>query len=525
MTRLEVTDSAGELKISQEIVLQGEHLSKSFGGDRVLTDVGIELRAGEVHALIGANGSGKSTFVKILSGTHSPDEGSITLGGVRQGSLKSPTYAWSQGIRIVHQEAPLIDALRVSECIALIRGYGSRRGGPINWRSVRREAKAVLRSAGLDINPDELAGELSSSERALVSLALSMHHDDDNPARILILDEASASIPADEAGRLLQQVRKLANGGLSVLMVTHRLKEVSDFADTLTSLNAGQANYSGPATLSRAEMIELITWVDQSASARSSASAPRVEAGEASVAPLDVTLPSIDILGLTTEHLRDVSFSVGAGEVLGLVGGPDSGIEELPLALVGALPRARGVITTTAGTQKIPVSPRDALRRGIVLVPRDRLRQGVIGSLAITENVLLPAVRRYWHRKKLAREVVESVLEDFDVHPRNPAVLARELSGGNQQKVIVGKWLNCNPRLLILDDPTLGVDPVSRKAMFSVLKLKARRSGIGVILLSSEPEQLVEESDRLLAFSDGRVVEELTGSAISHAAVAGWAAG
>ena len=504
------------------VILEG--IWKSFAGRPVLRNVDLELRRREVHALVGANGAGKSTLVKILSGNAAPDRGRISVGGAAYPRIGSPRQAADLGVRVVHQEAPLFDTLSVTESIALFSSYETGPGWRIRWQSTRRTAAELLERFGVDTDPAKLGGQIGAADRALIAIAITLGGAQSSDTSLLILDEASAAVPEDEASRFLDQARKLASEGMPVLMVTHRLSEVFEIADKVTVLHNGTVTYSGPPTMSRQELVNLIAGAapvehDKSADPDMRGAGPERGAGQ----------PVLSVRHLSTRQIHDLSFVLRRGEILGFVGGPDSGVEDLPLALTGALGSATGPggeaswLEMGEITAPLPETPRQAMAAGISLVPRDRLRQGLIGSLSIQENMLLPTLSRYWHRGKAAASAVGALIGELDVRPPNPQMLVRELSGGNQQKVIIGKWLNCGPRVLVLDDPTVGIDPVARETIFAVLRRRAKDSGLGVVLLSSEPEQLVQHCDRVIALNGGRAAAEYTRPDLPYSEIARWA--
>jgi ribose transport system ATP-binding protein len=504
------------------VILEG--LWKSFAGRPVLRDIGMELRPGEVHALVGANGAGKSTLVKILSGNTAPEKGRIVIGAAAYPRIASPRQAADLGVRVVHQEAPLFDTLSVTESIALFSSYQTGRGWRIRWGSTRRRAAELLERFGVDTDPAKLGGQIGAADRALIAVAITLASAQRSNTSLLILDEASAAVPEDEASRFLGQVRKLASEGMPVLMVTHRLSEVFGTADKVTVLHNGAITYSGPATMNRQELVNLIAGTAPGEDRNSADRYKRGAALESGAAQ-----PVLSVRNLSTPQIHDLSFVLRRGEILGFVGGPDSGVEDLPLALTGALGTTTGPgaqasrLEMGETTLPLPTTPREALAAGISLVPRDRLRQGLIGSLSIQENMLLPTLRRYWHRGKAAMSTVQGLIGELDIRPPNPQMLIRELSGGNQQKVIIGKWLNCSPRVLVLDDPTVGIDPVARETIFSVLRQRADESGLGVVLLTSEPEQLVQHCDRVIALQDGQAAAEYKRPDMPYSEIARWA--
>lgn len=497
-------------------------VSMSFAGRSVLENVSISIPPGEIHALLGANGAGKSTLIKILSGHFRPDSGTISIDGSSSSGLESPQRASELGVRVVHQETPLFDTLSVAENIGLFLGYPTGLARRVRWRTLNRYAKELLSNFHIDIDARRLCAELSAADRALVSIAIALGRDEQSKASILILDEASAAVPQAEADHFLQQVRALASAGTPVLMVTHRLGEVDTVADTVTVLADGLMVYQGP-PLPESDLIDLM-----SAGTNQAVESPVTgSGGVATLRPHGVDVDArvtLRVEHLSTENLHDISFSVRVGECVGVVGGSDSGLEDLPLALVGAMPLTGGRILVDEVDVGRISGPGAALKAGLVLVPRDRLRQGGVGSLSLSENMLLPTLGHYWMKPRQARTVVDSMLQEVDVRPPQRKLLMRELSGGNQQKLILGKWLMCQPKVLILDDPTVGVDPGARRKLFDVVKRRAEDVGLAIVLFSSEPEQLASVCNRVLAFKDGRLVDTIEGDGLTYLSVARWAA-
>jgi ABC-type sugar transport system ATPase subunit len=362
------------------------------------------------------------------------------------------------------------------------------------------------------------AATVSAADRGLLTIGIAL--DDGSDARgdagkILILDEATAAIREKEAFAVLRRVRQLADNGLAVLMVTHRISEAIEFADRMTVIYDGDTVYQDTAKLHPDRIIELIVTGRVGVEAKS-----EILPGGRSPA---AEKRAVQVEGLSGPGLNNVSFHINAGEILGIVGGPQSGAEEIAAALAGLTPEASGSVTIDGALAPLPRRPQEAIRRGICLVPRDRLRQGGIGTLSVFENVLLPNARGLLYGTGRHRALVEAVIREFTVSPTDSHLRFRELSGGNQQKVIVGKWLGRRPKLMILDDPTIGVDPGARRTMFEVVAERCRAEGLAVLLLSSEPEELVRHCSRLLAVEDGRIVDELAGDRVDQLAVSSWA--
>jgi ribose transport system ATP-binding protein len=498
-------------------MLEGTGIRAGYGSREILHGIDISVQPGEIHALLGANGSGKSTFVKVLTGRIQATDGQLTVGNNRSGPIKSPSDAFALGIRAVHQETPLIDSMSVAENVAIRSGYVTGLGKHIRWNDVRKHTHEVLKSVGLGhIDPDIQAREVTAADRGLLAISMAL---DSGPsqvtdeAKILILDEATASIPEDDAFEILQEVRELANNGLAVLMVTHRISEAIDYADTLTVLYNGDIAYQGKADLPEDRIVDLIVNGSSGATRQWETAGDFKRSG----------VPVAQISKLTTGVLKGISFTVEQGEVLGIVGGPQSGTADIAPALAGLKEGATGHITLPELEFDVPKTPTEAIRNGISLVPRDRLRQGGIASMAVFENVLLASAKGWVYNTRAQKDMVQGVIDEFDVSPPRSDLLFREMSGGNQQKLIVGKWLTVGPKLLILDDPTVGVDPGARRTMFEAVAKRCREEGLAVLILSSEPEELVRNCHRLLAIDRGEIVEELIGDQINQMTVSTWA--
>lgn len=505
-----------------------EHLSKSFPGTRALDDVGLRILAGEVHALAGANGSGKSTLVKVLTGVYQPDGGWIELGDQRFSSISSPSAAARLGVRVVHQEAPLIDTLSVAECVALFRGYPVGTGGRVLWKSLHREVTALFATLEVSIDPAALAGTLNPAERALVSLAIALDGIEAGGSRVLVLDEATASLPESDATAFLRRIRALAQTGLAVLLVTHRISEIPEIADTVTVLANGKVVHHGRAAEVDEDFIiaKMVGGVPGSGhvgaeATRTSLTSLWAASERTGNARIRGPRPVIDVVNLRAKGILDISFRAQPGEIIGFTGLSNSGVAELPYVLAGAQDRTGGAITLNARPYPAKMTPRLAMATGLALVPADRLRQGGVRNLSIRDNVVLPDAAHYWRHTERERAVLGAAIDEFDIQPQNPAALFERLSGGNQQKVVLSKWLLVQPSVLVLDDPTSGVDPRSRRLVFDAVR-SAADEGITVILLSSEHEQLVAMCSRVYVLRAGTVAAQLTGSELTREALARW---
>jgi ribose transport system ATP-binding protein len=503
-------------------------LDKSFAGVPVLRGVNLTLKAGEVHALLGANGSGKSTLVKILTGVYQPDAGSIMIGDRTLSAFASPYEAVVHGVAVVHQEAPLIDTMTVAQCIGVFRGFSTSALGRIDWRKLERETKALLDRYEVHVSPRRLAGTLSPAERALVALVIALDQVRSG-VELLILDEVTASLPEDQAGGFLRRVGNIARDGVAVLMVTHRLAELKNLASAVTVLREGRVVHSAAAGEASDE--DLVAHMvgagetDARAEARRSGSAVRrlwsTEREFRRSRPAAGNTPPLALEGVSGTFLRDVHFEVRSGEIVGVAGLVDAGIAELPQILGGLVSRTGGDIRVSGKQLPISMQPHEAIEAGLAVLPADRLRNGGIGQLSVADNVILPQVDRFWRRRGLEAEALGAVISVLDIRPPSAQILFGKLSGGNQQKSLLGKWLLTRPAVLVLDDPTSGVDPGAREKIFEILH-DAAREGLAILLFSTEPEQLASICSRVLILRHGRILTELTGETLSRETISRW---
>lgn len=503
-------------------------LDKSFAGVPVLRGVNLTVEAGEVHALLGANGSGKSTLVRILTGVYQPDAGSIRIRDRTLSAFASPHEAAVHGVAVVHQEAPLIDTMTVAQCIGVFRGFSTSILGRVDWRKLERETKALLDRYEVHVSPRQLAGKLSPAERALVALVIALDQVRAG-VELLILDEVTASLPEDQAEGFLRQVGNIARDGVAVLMVTHRLAELKDLARAATVLREGRVVHS--ATMDGASDEELVAHMvgvgktDARGGARRSGSVVRrlwsAQKEFLHSRPIAEDSPALALEGVSGTFLRDVHFEVRSGEIVGVAGLVDAGIAELPEILGGLIPRRGGDIRVSGEQMPISMQPAEAIEAGLAVLPADRLRNGGIAKLSVSDNVILPQVDRFWRRRRLEAELLDNVISVLNVRPPSARILFGKLSGGNQQKSLLGKWLLTRPAVLVLDDPTSGVDPGARETIFEILH-DAAREGVAILLFSTEPEQLATICSRVLILRHGRIVTELTGQTLSRETISRW---
>lgn len=483
--------------------LMVRNLSVSFGTHRALDNLDLDIKAGHTLALLGANGSGKSTAVKALSGINKVETGAHVQMRGREISMDTltPIEAQRQGLRVVHQEAPLVAALTVAEAMAMQLGFPTT-FGMVRTATMLEQARNRLDAFDIRIDPRRLCGTLTPSERSLVSLAIALADVRVDEA-VLVLDEATASLPTEEAHRFLVHVAEAAGRGLAVLMVTHRLAEVEEFCDEVVVLRDGKCVAEfGPESFDEVAIVQAMVG-DEMLEGNTFCSADSTSTSNISM--------SISDLG--GGALASASFEVREGTILGVAGRPGGGASDL-LRLIGGIDRhTSGEIRLQEKIVQIR-NPRDAVTRGIFYISSDRLTEGGVLPLTVFDNLILPLNERYGLRTKSAHHDAEQMVSTLDIKPFDTSVAFSTLSGGNQQKVLLARWLLLEPVILLLDDPTVGVDPHTREIMFEQFRMLASR-GCTLIFRSSEPEQIARLCSRVLVVRDGRIVDDLTGDRIT----------
>ena len=475
-------------------LLSVSQLSKSYPGVRALSGVDFDLRAGEVHCLIGENGAGKSTFVKILAGATRQDSGTIEVKG-RTASLGSPRDAKDLGLAFIFQELSVIDGLTVAENIVL----GAEPGvfGRFDERTARTEARAVLGGIGFaGIDPDARVGGLSTAEKQAVMIAKALSA----KADVIVMDEPTSPLEEQEVRKLFDVIATLRAQGKGIIYVSHKMREIEDIADRVTVFKDGtRVATLGRTEASPRELVRLMVGRD---------------VGD--IFPAKDRKPGnviLDVRGLSGAKIKDVTLSVRAGEVVGIAGLVGAGRTELMRSVFGADPAHSGTIVVN-GERVSPNAVRSAIRAGIGLIPEERRRQGVVGVLSVFDNLLLAWTEFRMNRREnkapalVARDAVESL------RIKTPSVKQRIslLSGGNQQKVVLGKWLAMQTAVLLLDEPTRGIDIGAKREIYALISELAR-AGLAILLVSSELPELIGLSDRIVVLRDGRIVGELPGSA------------
>ncbi len=488
-----------------EPLLRMTGIGKSFPGVQALDGVDLEVGPGEVHALLGENGAGKSTLLKILAGAEKPDAGRITFAGGTL-ELTSPSEAQRQGILTIYQEFTLLPHLGVAENIFI--GREPTRGGFVAWRELARRARAIMAEVGLDVDPMRLVSDLSVAEQQMVEIARALSMD----ARLVVMDEPTSALSEHEVVKLFGIIRSLKARGISVIFVTHRLDEVMQICDRFTVLRDGRRVGGGAiADTSVEEIIRLMVGREVERLFRH-----RAAAALGSVALRIEGLARVrDPANPHATVVEDATLEVRRGEILGLAGLVGAGRTELARAIFGADPVARGRILIDGREVRIR-SPLDAIRAGIGLVPEDRKQQALFLALAVRSNVSIAALGQLCRVLGLVDGTAEDrLVEDYrrklNIKMAGAGQSVANLSGGNQQKVVLARWLALQPKVLIVDEPTRGID-VAAKAEVHQLLYQLADSGVAVIAISSELPEVLTVSDRIVAMCEGRITGELAAS-------------
>ncbi|MAT98051.1 MAG: D-xylose ABC transporter ATP-binding protein [Anaerolineaceae bacterium] len=474
-------------------VIQMQEISKSFGGVRALDNVHMEAYAGEVHALLGENGAGKSTLIKTMTGVHQSDSGEIYLHGelVR---FSGPREAQQQGIGAIYQEPSLFPDLDIAENI--MAGRQPTRGGRVDWGAMYREARDLLQQLGVRLDPRTKARNLSVAQQQTVEIARALSLN----AQILIMDEPTSSLTLTEVEELFRIIRQLREAGTAVIFISHRLEELFAVADRVTILRDGQ--YVGTREMADVKTEDLIQMM---VGRQVDDLFPKQEA------PVGKTL--LEVTDLTAKgKFENVSFKLRAGEILGLAGLIGAGRTDVARALFGILPVDSGSIQVDGQPVAIR-SPQQAMSLGLAFVPEDRQHHGLVLPMSLAANITLPILPRFatagWLREGEAKKVAETAAQRLEVKSAGIAQKAKELSGGNQQKVVLAKWLETNPRILILDEPTRGID-VGTKAAVHQLMSDLANQGVAILMISSELPEILGMSDRVLVMREGRITGEFS---------------
>ncbi|MFD0692390.1 sugar ABC transporter ATP-binding protein [Actinomadura fibrosa] len=482
-----------------QAALVARSVTKAFGGTLALDGVGLIVRAGTIHALLGGNGSGKSTLIKCLAGVYRADGGEVSIAGrTLELADMSPPRARGAGLRFVHQDLGLFDELTVAENFALDSGFPIARGGRIRWAALHEHVTGVLADYDIDVRARDLVGSLRPSQKTMIAVARALA-DQVATEHVLMLDEPTATLPERESRELMRALRRRADRGQTIVLVSHRLGEVEQVADAVTVFRDGRvaAEHTGPG-LRAAEISAMIAG---GAFAGLSGGPRPSRPGE----------PVLVLDRLCAGGVREVSLTVRRGEIVGLAGLAGAGKSTLLRAVFGSRPVTGGTMRL-AGRPHAPRSPRDAIAIGIGLVPEDRHAEGILADLTVRENASVPVLSRYWRRRLFMdrrgeRLDTAALVTRHAVRTDGIETAVGKLSGGNQQKLVLAARTRRRPALLLLDEPTQGVDVMSRAEIYATLR-DLTASGCGILAASTDLDELLVLCDRILLLSGGVVAGE-----------------
>jgi ribose transport system ATP-binding protein len=490
-----------------KVLLEMKDIGKTFPGVKALEGVNLTVREGQVHALLGENGAGKSTLIKILSGAYSKDEGQIFFEG-KPVEIKDPQDAQALGISTIYQEFNLARDLTVAENIFL--GHLPVKGLAIDWARVRARSREILDTLGVTFSVDALTSTLSVAEQQLVEIAKSLNR----KTRILIMDEPSAVLGEKDLEKLFQVVRSLQAQGIGIIYISHRLKEIFELADQVTVLKDGR--YIGTRNVSEVTMDDLVKLM--------------IGRDLKDVYPKRTPTTGEALLEVNnisqTKLVHDISFKLHAGEIVGFAGITGSGRTELARAIFGADPYT-GEMRISGQPYKAS-SPQDAIRHGVALVTEDRKAQGLFLKLSVAINTTISGLK-YLCRFgviQLPKELilVNKMIQDLSIKTPGPNFIVINMSGGNQQKVVLARWLSIGIRIFILDEPTRGIDVGSKSEIYHIMD-ELTKKGVGVIMISSELPEILGMSDRIMVMRQGTIVKELSRAEASEEAIMKYAVG
>jgi ribose transport system ATP-binding protein len=485
-----------------EAVLTIRNLSKEFPGTRALDSVDMEVTHGEIHALCGGNGSGKSTLIKILCGVYQGEAGGeITCGGVDgTADHMTPAIAEAMGVRVVHQDLGVFPDLTVAENMSLGRGFETGRAGRVQWRKVRTRTKALIERFEIPATPRTLMRSLSRAAQTQVAIARALQDQDSSRPGILVLDEPTASLPVHEVELLLSSLKRYASEGQSIIYVSHRLDEILSLTDRVTILRDGvKTGTWTTADLTEDALIEMIV-------------GRQIQRVFPHMPPVTDDSPALQIDGVWAGPLEDVNLTVKRGEVVGIAGLLGSGRSELLRAVFGDLAVSKGSIRV----QDKPVRfahPDAAMDAGIAFVPENRAADAAFLDMPVYSNMSVSVIGKYWRgmlmRERRMRRDGNALMGDFGVKAASVSSPLNTLSGGNQQKVIMARWLQRSPSLLLLDEPTQGVDVGARADIYNFVR-DAVSKGASALIVASDFEELSHVVDRAIVLRNGRIVAEVT---------------
>ena len=488
------------MQVQDTVLLEMHNIVKTFGGNHALRDVSIRCRRGTVHALLGENGAGKSTLIKILSGAYQADSGTIVFGGATYGHLTT-RQALALGIRIIYQELNLLPYMTVAENIFL--GDEPRtRMGLVDTSAMRRQSIDLLLQLGVELAPDTPVSELTVAGQQMVEIAKALSR----RAELIVMDEPSAILAGHELEQLFATIRSLKEQGVTIVYISHRLNEIFEIADEVTVLKDGAvAGTTAVADVTRSQLVQMMV------------GRPLEEIFPKGEGQPGAVVLSVDQLS-AGRAVRNVSLSVRAGEIVGVAGMVGSGRTELVRAIFGADPISGGTVTVN-GMPLQARTPQQAIRAGLALVPEDRKTQGLFISQPIRHNITLLVLPQLAQWGMIRRQAEDAVIADarqmLSIQMQSPDQAVQYLSGGNQQKVVLAKWLETTPKLIIFDEPTRGIDVGAKLEIYHLMRRLADR-GVAILMISSDLPEVLGMSDRILVMHSGECVGELSAAAASE---------
>jgi ABC-type sugar transport system ATPase subunit len=493
-----------------DYLLEMKGIRKKYPGVLALNNVDLELRKGEVLALLGENGAGKSTLIKVLSGACAPESGEIHILGKLQ-KYTTPKEAADIGISIIYQELNYLNDLTVAENIFLNRLPVKKPFGSVDWRRIRKDARGILAGLNVSIDDNALMRDLSVAEKQLVEIAKALSR----KMKILVMDEPSSALSDKEVARLLELVKQMANEGVGVIYISHRLDELFGIADRVQVMRDGErVGVLSMSETTREELVQLMV------GRKLKAMYPK-----RSVEKKEVVLK---VENLQTDYLKNISFHVRAGEILGVFGLMGSGRTEMANCLFGAA-RKKSSTVEIGGKRARINSPKDAIKAGLGYMTSERKKDGLIMIQSVSENIMTASINEVSSAFRMNRRIEKTRAlfwkEKLDIKTPDIGSVVEGLSGGNQQKVVLSKWLQTKPKVLLLNEPTRGIDVGAKVEIYKLLEGLCEE-GVGIVMISSELQEILQLSDRVIVLSEGRLAaqfdrEELTQERVMHSAVGG----
>lgn len=506
-----------EQKFIRTTTLYLKNISKTFGNNKALEEVDLVIMPGEIMGLLGKNGCGKSTLIKILSGFHQPDKGGeLYVNGQKVNLPIAPGEFTKYGMSFVHQDLGLVDTLTVAENW-ILSDIATTNKAKIDWKMIYSDIRMTFEQYGLDISPADTVSSLGPVQKAMLAIlraVVNLHDAEMNGRGLLVLDEPTVFLPKNEVDILFRLVRSVAQEGISVMFVSHDLDEVMSLTDSYTVLRDGKNVGNGTTHMSdKNSIIEMIL----GESLQEYHVERKTEERYKDVSPM------IEVQQITGKIVKPMDFKVYPGEVLGITGLVGSGFEEIPYLLFGDVSGEKGTMTYDGEEISLThFTPKKAVESQMALIPADRKNMGGVLTLEIQENIMMQSMYKYRPfclQKKNLCEKSQELVEAYKVHPKDIDLEFGMLSGGNQQKVLLAKWIQENPKLLILHEPTQGIDIGARQAIYNLIEENVKKSNMSVICSSSDYEQLEQICDRVLILVNGQIVEELVGNEITKARI------